>query len=326
MKCFYHTRYRFYKPQISTTPSFFLISDVHFSPKVHSGRLNAITKHAAQQKPDYIIIAGDLVDSLDAIDTTAKLRRLCAWLTRLGEVAPVFIGLGNHDFYRCNPKYKNIFSKERHWYTADNQHLTDALRNLDNVHLLDNQSFEDRQLYIFGFTTSPDYYQLDHEDSTTTVFHPGNEDKNILRLDLKQLDPKLLHDLPPRKAKIAIVHSPVYLNDPAIAPFFADFDFIISGHMHNGIVPPLINDFWHSDRGFYAPGKHFFPHQSRGHVASANQKTIICGAVSTFQDSAKPLTFLNAGFPVFTASLECTHRETYARKPDVKRQYLSFPK
>ena len=116
----------------------------------------------------------------------------------------------------------------------------------------------------------------------------------------------------------------VVMQDKKIAPFFDEFDFIISGHMHSGVVPPVLNDFWRSDRGILAPGKLLFPKNARSVITSPDQKNIICGAVSTIQGSAKPVTFINGDFPINIATLEFSHRDTYAHKPDVKHEYISF--
>lgn len=325
MRCFYYSRYRFYKPGIKHEPSFFLISDIHYSAKVRSKTLDAITDQARRLRPDYILIAGDLIDSLDDINTSAKPQRLYAWLENLGSVAPVFAILGNHDFYLKNPAHTSVFSKKRQWTAQKSHSYIKAINAIPNVTLLDNSAFEDRNVYIFGFTQTPDYYQFDLDDEhTSTLFHPGNEDKNILFSDLSRLNPQLITKLPKHKAKIALVHSPVHLFAPDISEFFEEFDFIICGHMHSGAVPPILNDFWHSDRGLVAPGKLLFPPHSRANITRPEQKIITCGAVSTIQYCAKPLTFLNGAFPVNIASLELSHRRTYARKPDVKHQYISF--
>lgn len=325
MKCFYFSKYRFYKPEVKKEPKFFLMSDIHFSPKVTSKTLEIVAKKAASEKPNYILIAGDLVDSLDAIQGKASLKRLTAWLSHLGEIAPTLIVLGNHDFYRKNPEYSGVFSGKRHWYAEEPHLLADAIKDMDNVHLLDNEVYEDKNAYIFGFTQSPDYFQFDRDENrTTSIFHPGSEDKSILLYDLHQLDHKLIRDLPKHKAKIALLHSPVFLFDSEVSSYLYEFDFFVTGHMHSGVVPPVVNDFWRSDRGLMAPGKLFFPRHARTHITEPYQKTIVCGAISTIQDSAKPITFLNGALPINIATLEFSHRETLERKPDIKHQYLSF--
>ena len=104
MKCFYHSQYRFYNQYVKHELRFFLLSDIHFSQRISSQTLRAITAQANRVEPHYILIAGDLIDSLDHIKKPSDLKRLTSWLKQLAKVAPVLISLGNHEFYHKNPK------------------------------------------------------------------------------------------------------------------------------------------------------------------------------------------------------------------------------
>jgi predicted MPP superfamily phosphohydrolase len=319
MKCFYHTSYKFYGPKYKEGLKFFLISDIHFTPDISSDMLDAVLTRATKQHPDYILVSGDTVNSLDDIKNKSELKRLLAWFLRLGQVAPVFISLGNHDFYRAGP------DKSKKWYPEYPTALVKELNALDNVQVLDNSVYEDKNVYIFGFTQTPDYFQFDKdEDHSATLLHPGHEDKNIMIYDLHQLDHKLIQNLPKNKVKIAIIHSPIFLEDEEIQSYLSEFDFFVSGHMHNGVVPPVVSDFWRNDRGILAPGKGLFPHHARARITKNGQKSIILGAVSTIPSCNKVFIQLNKAFPVCTASLEFSHSELLERKPDVKSQYISF--
>ena len=325
MNCFYYTRYRFYNENAKHPISLFLIGDVHFSHKVSSKKLRAITAQARKNNPNYILITGDLIDSLDDFDNNSQRKRLASWLEQLGQVAPTFISFGNHDFYRKNPEHRNIFSRKRHWFSERNQQYIDTINSINNIQLLDNQSYEDKNIYIFGFTQSPEYYQFDRDDNYgSTLLHPGNEDLDIMLSDLASIDQQLISNLPKHKIKIALIHSPVHLNEPEVIAKLYEFDFFISGHTHSGVVPPIINDFWRSDRGLIAPGKKLFPHGARTIIRNPDDKSIILGAVSTVQASAKPVTFMNGIFPVNIATLELSRNEPLKRKPDVKHQYVGF--
>ena len=325
MKCFYYSRYRFYHEKAKHPLSFFLISDIHFSNKVSAAKLQAITKQAKQKAPNYILIAGDLIDSLGTISNASDFRRLTSWLEQLGKIAPVLIELGNHDFYQKNPDHKNIFSKKRHWYSERSEHYIDTINSLDNVQILDDQIYEDNNVYIFGFTMSPEYYQFDRDEArSTSLLHPGTEDLDILLSDLNALDQSLISNLPKNKVKIALIHSPIYLRDSQVAAKLYEFDFIISGHMHNGVVPPVIHDFWRTDRGIVAPGKKLFPHDARAKIRTPDDRIITLGPVSTIQASSKPLTFLDVFYPTHIATLELSKNELLIRKPDVKHQYLGY--
>ncbi|MBR6168396.1 metallophosphoesterase [Candidatus Saccharibacteria bacterium] len=325
MNCFYHSRYRFYNKNAKHGLKFFLISDIHFSHRVSPKTLRAITLRAHQEAPNYILIAGDLIDSLNHIEKSSDLKRLTSWLEQLGKVAPVLIGLGNHEFYRKNPNYKNLFSRQKHWFAEKNQPFLNAINSIDNVQILDNQSYEDQNVYIFGFTQTPDYFRFDKDDHRApSIFHPGCEDHDIMVSDLDALDQKLITNLPKHKVKIAIIHSPTYLTDSEIASKLYEFDFFISGHMHNGVVPPIINDIWRSDRGFISASRKLFPHGVRTNIRNPSDKIIILGAVTTIQDSAQPFTFANGLYPTNIATLELKNLETLIRKPDVKHSYISY--
>ncbi len=326
MKCFYHTSYKFYGPKYKEGLKFFLISDIHFTPDISADVLDAVLSRANKLHPDYILISGDTVNCLDDVKNQSNLKRLIAWFSRLGQIAPVLISLGNHDYYRKKPNHtKKLFSHEREWDPEYPTELIASLNGLENVHVLENSAYEDKHAYIFGFTQSPEYFQFNRDENHgSSLLHPGHEDKNIMLYDLHQLDHKLIRNLPKKKAKIAIIHSPIYLEDPEIQEYLSEFDFFVSGHMHNGVVPPVISDFMRNDRGILAPGKGLFPHHARSRITKNGQKSIILGAVSTIPSCNKPFIALNKAFPVYTASLEFSHHELLERKPDVKSQYISF--
>ena len=327
MKCFYHTSYKFYEPKYQDGLKFFLISDIHFTPNISSELLETVLTRAEKQHPNYILVAGDTVNSLGTVNSKSNLKRLLSWFIRLGQVAPVLIALGNHDFYREKPgrKQKKLFSHEREWDPEYPAELIRELNTLENVQVLDNSAYEDKNAYIFGFTQTPEYFQFDRDENhSASLLHPGSEDKSIMLYDLHQLDHKLIQDLPKNKAKIAIIHSPIYLDDPEIENYLSEFDFYISGHMHNGVVLPVISDFWRNDRGFLAPGKGLFPHHARARITKNGQKSLILGAISTIPSCNKAFISLNKAFPVYTATLEFSHNKLLERKPDIKSQYISF--
>lgn len=59
------------------------------------------------------------------------------------------------------------------------------------------------------------------------------------------------------------MRSPIYLKDTTITNILNEFDYYISSHMHNGCVPPILYELWHSTRGLIAPNKKFFPKNKR---------------------------------------------------------------
>lgn len=317
MKLFYETSYRIYNERAKTPLKFLVLSDIHFSASMPEERLQLCAEKASKQKPDYILIPGDLIDFQDDIDNPKILAHLTAWLEQLGRIAPTIVSLGNHDYYRVPPKGK------KGWLTQFPSQLFSAISPLENVHLLNNVAFEDNKVYIYGLTLSEDYYQLDHiGEKKPTIARPGSENKAVLLRDLNSIPQEELHKLPVKKARIALVHSPVYLEDEDVRGYFEDFDLIISGHMHNGAVPPVLHDFWRSSKGIIAPGKALFPKHARSTLSSAQNKNIICGAVTTIHDNSR-VAFLNHLFPIFITNIELSKNIIYKRRPNIKNKYVN---
>lgn len=316
MKSFYHIRYRFYKPQ-QKEHTIFAISDVHFSRKTTT-HLTEIAKAAKKESPKIITISGDLIDNLNNIDSESEQARLKAWLEKLANIAPVCICLGNHDFFRKPKGFKSGLSKDHGYIAEKNDHFIELVNSIDNVYLLDNAVYEDKDFYVCGLTLPPEYYHFDYvTEKHSTIADPGSEDNKLLS---ELLDQVKTTGLPKHKTKILLVHSPVHMTKAAIVQKTAEFDFIFAGHMHNGVVPPLLNEIWRGHHGLLTPDKHVFADQNTRAGLYGNN-LIVLGAITTIQEGAKPLGWLNRAFPINYATVETSHNENYARKPDIHKKY-----
>ena len=301
MKSFYTTYYRFYKPD-HQPEKIFAISDVHFNDHT-TDVLKQVLRRAEADGPNLIVITGDLIDDQDALETTAERARLKTWLEHLGAVAPVCICLGNHDFFRNDFTHGRVYQ--------DTTILTDELVGIPNVFLLDNSAYEDDRNYVFGLTLPPAYYGDDAGKC--------HESLELLKSQLDAVKDRFAK-LPAKKTKLFLTHSPVFLNEPSIRERLAPFDYLLAGHMHNGVVPPLLHDIWRSRKGLFSPSKEFFKdYNSR--VGLYGDKLIGLGAVTTIQPKSKPFGRLNAAFPVYLAELSIDHNIADERKPDVKSKY-----
>lgn len=241
---------------------FLLFSDLHFDVKLKNSLLEGIIKTAKKSHPDYILFGGDLVDMLDSIVSESEESRLVSFLVRLSLIAPIFLCIGNHDYYRTISKRDITFKRKR---------LKNILKGHENIHLLMDEAFEDKNVYIFGCALPPEYYHPDPESHR----HFVREDKAAFT---KLLDSYKNLAPPENKVSFFLVHSPVFLKDADVKEKLHSFDFTVSGHMHMGCVPPLIEKIWPGDRGFISPEKRLFPHQAR---SRKNDRNIILPAVRT---------------------------------------------
>lgn len=316
MKAIYQTSYSFYQDR-KTPLNLVLLSDLHFSAKIKDIVLEKVANWTEEQKPDYILLLGDLVHCLDELDNNKQSKRFMSFIERLSAIAPVFSILGNHDYYRRDEEKRGC------WRVSNPEAITKLFIDNPRITFLQNESYEDENLYLYGIAPDSDYYCYDSaHGGKSTIFSPQFEDKNILIHNFKQIPNEKLHNLPEDKTKLFLCHSPVYLADKEIKPFLKDFDAYISGHMHNGVVPPAMNDVWLSDRGILAPGNSLFPHRARNANMSYKDPNIILGAIQSIQPGFNLEGFLGHVFPIYTATLSFSNDITCKRHPRKKRQYL----
>ena len=315
MKSFHLTHYKVYRPEFAGL-KVGLLSDVHFSTQVSDAKLQSIVDFFKKRQPDYLILPGDLFDSNESLDDPAEAERLLHWLKQLGRVAPLLYSLGNHEFLRATGQ------KHPHWYYEFNFDFFQRIIKLPNVHVLNDVSYEDKKLYAFGLTQDRDYYDFEFTHEGTGYLHPGQENKSAL-LKLFSAHKDKIHDLPKDKLKFAVIHSPVYLQDKDIRAKLKEFDFVISGHMHNGVVPPIFNELIPNQKGIIAPAKRFLPTTTRNTYKAYADQLIVLGPVTTFHKCSGVVHYLNALYPTYLAMLEFTKEQKYARKPYIGRKYLS---
>ena len=308
MKAFNLATYKFYRPEHDGL-KIAIISDLHFSYKVKDSKLNAIIKFLQKLKPNYIFLPGDLIDYADMIDDPNEAERLLRFIEKLARVAPFIMSYGNHDFYRRAGK---------DWIEDRSEKFFRDVAAIKNVHVLDNQTFTDQNIYALGLTLSFKYYG---EGKFT---QPGKENKAVLLQNLKSLPPELLHKLPAKKLRFTLIHSPIYLHDDDVTKELAEFDYFISGHMHNGVVPPVLDSLWLSDKGIVAPTKNFLPPNIRHTIKTNEDKSIVAGPITTFHQITGPLQLANAIYPTHVALLEFSKDKKYARKPYVGHKYYSW--
>ena len=108
-----------------------LISDIHYHNTFNSKLFDKITKQIKNAHPDYIAIAGDILDTTTTI-----------------------VILGNHDEKQGEMK---------NWSYKKNQKLISILNNIENIHLLTDTTYQEDNITFYGFNPSFKYYEEDKE-------------------------------------------------------------------------------------------------------------------------------------------------------------------
>lgn len=251
--------------------TFIHIGDIHYNETTSTKKLEYIKYAIEDAHPDYIFITGDLLDRPKITKNKEKIKLLVSWLNSLGNIAKVFISLGNHDII-LEEDYK-FFNK---------------LNDINNIYVLNNQSYEDKNIFISGFTLPTNYYYNIEK----------HEDENAL-LETLQNDFNLVTNLPKKKYKVALIHSPILLSEKKVVEKLKEYDLILSGHMHNGLIPRILDKIIKNNYGLISPDKRFFAKNTRGKIKTKYYTIIITGGITKLSTSStKILSKLNGLYPI----------------------------
>ena len=219
-----------------------VFSDLHYYPNYPNKVLNSITNQIKKSNPDYILILGDILDSADYTD----LDDLRDFLATIANIAPVIAITGNHD---------QKAGHRHHWRYHKNEELIKILNSIKNIHLIDNDHYLINNINFHGIILPYEYYDNDekYEDFVKLV-EPINylEDNNY---------------------NITLIHTPINIYDYLKKNKKANLnktDLILSGHMHNGILPywftNIVNKVFHTSRGIISPNMKPLPKYSQGRI------------------------------------------------------------
>ena len=251
--------------------TFIHIGDIHYNETTSAKKLEYIKYAIEDAHPDYIFITGDLLDKPKITKNKEKIKLLVSWLNSLGNIAKVFISLGNHDII-LEEDYK-FFNK---------------LNDINNIYVLNNQSYEDENVFISGFTLPTNYYYNIEK----------HEDENAL-LETLQNNFNLVTNLPKKKYKVALIHSPILLSEKKVVEKLKEYDLILSGHMHNGLILRILDKIIKNNYGLISPDKRFFAKNTRGKIKTKYYTIIITGGITKLSPSStKILSKLNGLYPI----------------------------
>lgn len=252
-----------YSPKILSSKKVFILSDIHRTNKkgttpglVH---LSMLEKELSPEIDDidFMLIPGDIInDTEDLKDRTFK-KTLIFELETLTQGKPTFISYGNHD--QMTRDSLNV------WRESSRRKLKEALRPLPNIRVLENSEIQDfKEVSISAFSPTYSYYELERENETAYVTEFLQE-MNANIFNSTQYNILLTHA---SSSLISLLRNQVNLLK--INP-----NLVVSGHMHNGLIPLFKN------AGLISPSRELFPKYAHGVVEENETTVIINGAVNT---------------------------------------------
>lgn len=267
---FKETRTTIYNKNIDKDIKLLVISDIHYSGIKDVKKLDKLYKKIQKYDLDYICIPGDTLDNKDV----KNKEYLINWFNKISKLSTVIISLGNHDIREGKKEYKSYYDEE----------LFNKINDIDNVYLLNNTCKSFKDIYFYGYTQSFNYY-----------YALKKEDDNRM---IKEIEEYGVTTSLPNKFKVLLMHSPIHIKNEKIKEKLDNYDLILCGHMHNGVVPPIIDDIFKNNRGIIAPNKRIFPDNARGIIKDKNIVVISSGVTKLSKSANKLIRWANIFFPI----------------------------
>ena len=277
-------KYKLESKKIKNKQKILLIADIHLCDDYDEKIISNILEKVEILKPNIICLCGDIIDEFRFFDKKQNEKFLLDFLNNLSKFAPTLITLGSHDYFNLKKFKINGTSSDAILYW---QNLIKKNNN-KNVLLLHNQIFENDDLRVIGYTPSRDYFQ-------------AGEDSNVL---VSELNSNFFFDKKDKKYTILMCHSPRKIEKSVLfkVKFYSTIDLVLSGHMHDGLVFPILKKL-PTSIGIISPQRTLFPKNTRG------KKTIkVNNHIINLIITGGVLKFSNAS-PNFFHKLNCLYNQ-----------------
>ena len=238
------------------------ISDIHHDKYIKISFYNELLSKISKCSPDYIILGGDIIDNGKALEKGNAKDNLEWFISELGKITKTVVTVGNHDLqysYRRNDERNHHLE----WFST--------LTKFKNVYYIFNESIIFKNLEIIHYTPTSKWFKNLKKDAFYHEFRRYpitiNENNNY---------------------KVFISHSPVSItrkhNYEKLPEITNNIDLILSGHMHNGLLPDFMEflDKKKVGRGIISPSKSLFPDYCRGKHKIKNMNIIISRGITKF--------------------------------------------
>lgn len=229
-----------------------LLTDIHYYQKKDIKKLNKILKTLKTMDFDYICISGDIIDIGHIQDMDLYIN----WLTELAKLSKVIVGLGGHDILR-NRKHREYYYNEEFY---------NKLKKINNLHLLDNETYIDKKIRFIGLTMPVDFY------------YKYSENLNYFKRFVNNT-----FDTFEDKYNILLLHTPIPLTNLDKyddIKLLQNIQLVLSGHTHGGIMPSFLRGVMKGIGIFSPHRKQYFPKNCYGLVKKENTNIIISTGIT----------------------------------------------
>lgn len=210
---------------------------------------------------DCIVIPGDLVNDIIELKDKEFQEKFIKVIAEYTKGIPTFISYGNHDMMTKDNNGK--------WSIADKEILKDALSDLSNIKIIENGDRVDFDSLSFSaFSPEFEYYEEKQEN---------------IDYYLEQYKLHCKNNFDKSRYNIFLTHEPqsiIKLSTKENTCIHLNTDLVISGHMHNGLLPSSLKGII-KNKGLISPQMKLFPEFAQGEYKINYTDFIINGPVNT---------------------------------------------
>lgn len=215
------------------------LSDTHISRKTTKEEIAFMIYTIKKENPDYIFLLGDIIDSYHLMDESSTRAKVTTLLVKLSEIAKVFFVIGNHDYIYYDDEFGFMEGDIDRW---------DFYNMYDNIKFINNEIIDEEDITIGGY------------NEPYKVYH--NKEKSVFQNDFCNYN---LEKVESDKPKILLVHSPEPFKQEDNINLVKEYNIIMSGHTHNGLVPSFLDKVWIPKySGIITSSRKLFPKDVRG--------------------------------------------------------------
>ena len=265
--------YNLTNPKIKENVNIICISDIHSEIE----RLKEIKRILIHSSIDFILIPGDLVDTLN----DERNEKLFYLLEEISKYTPIYTVIGNHDLFYDEKRKKDYdFYKE-----------ISKLKNIKVYSTLEDSKQITDSISLHGINMPLKWYK---EKDNNTSF------ERILRKAKEATD---------NNFNIMLVHSPngVIIKDRINknTNCLKNMNLFLCGHMHAGLVPIFLRGSSH--HGLVGPYKSLFPKNAYGIIQDDESSVLISGGFTKISKISEAKAFSGLFNRVLPHELELIH-------------------
>lgn len=256
-------RLEIYTDKTLSSKKLLLVSDMHTLPKIRNNHLSQIKEDLKDEFADidFIVIPGDIVNDANDLQNPTFKNQVRNELKEFLDDKKTIVSPGNHDQMTLSPSKKHI--------PANQELIYDCLSNIPNLHVLRNgKKIKVNEIVFSAFTPTSPYFTTHKENMTEYAKQFYNQyQKDLLKSENYNIF--LTHE-PQSIIKLSKIKK------ECIQP---NADLVVSGHMHNCLLPNFLHSFF-KNRGLLSPQFEIFPEFAQGTYQIGDTNFVINGAVN----------------------------------------------